>query len=164
MAEGHFPTLDAAVASLHPNATRQKRARLRACAAVVEELQGLITTPELMTERHLLRLSAALRGGFTDLFHEILREQRGQGFQTQWSALLPTLLEAEKGEEEIEATPTRAARPRRMLHLKQGLTIRREEGPTGYVLRFSGPEAKKRGLMDDVMDMVEREFQPGFQQ
>ncbi len=159
VAEGHFPTLDAAVAALHPNATRQKRARLRACASVVEELEGLITTPDLMTERHLLRLSTALRGGFTDLFHEILREQRGQGFQTQWSALLATLLEAEKGEEEIEATPTRAARPRRMLHLKQGLTIRREECPTGYLLRFSGPEAKRRGLMDDVMDLVERQFQ-----
>ena len=160
VAQDLFPTLDAASAALHPDASRQKRARLRACAAVVEELDGHFTTPDQMTERHLLRLSAALRGGFTDLFHEILREVRGQSFQTQWSALLPTLLEAGKGEEEIAATPTSAARPRRMLHLRQGLTIRREESPTGYLLRFSGPQARLRGLMDDVMDEVERRFQP----
>ena len=129
--EGHYPTLDAAVAALHPNASRQKRARLRACASVVEELHGQFTTPDQMLERHLLRLAAALRGGFSDLFHEILKENRGQSFATQWAALLPTLTEAEKGEEEIPATPTRAARPRRMLELKQGLIIRREESPTG---------------------------------
>ena len=160
VSEGHFETIDAAAAALHPNATRQKRARLRACASVVEELEGMFTTPDQMTERHLLRLSATLRGGFPELFHEILRDVRGQSFQSQWAALLPTLLEAEKGEEEIAATATSAARPRRMLRLRQGLTIRREEDATGYILRFSGPEAKRRGLMDDVFDQVERLFQP----
>ena len=49
-----------------------------------------------------------------------------------------------------------------MLALKQGLIIRREESPTGYLLRFSGPEARRKGLMDDVMDQIERWFQPGF--
>lgn len=158
--EAHFDTLDAATQALHPNATRQKRARLRACASVVEELDGLLTTPEDMLERHILRLAAALRGGFTDLIVQILREVQGQSFASQWSALLPTLSEAEKGEEETPATATSPSRPRRMLHLRQGLTIRREETPNGYLLRFSGPEAKRRGLMDDVMDQVERWFQP----
>lgn len=158
--EGHFPTLDAAVTALHPSATRQKRARLRACASVVEELDGLLTTPEVMLERHILRLAAALRGGFTDLIVQVLREVRGQSCATQWSALLPTISEAEKGEDDTPATATSPSRPRRMLHLKQGLTIRREETPQGYLLRFSGPEARRRGLMDDVMDQVERWFQP----
>ena len=30
----------------------------------------------------------------------------------------------------------------------------------GWILRFSGPEAKKGGLIDDVLDEVERWFQP----
>jgi ParB family transcriptional regulator, chromosome partitioning protein len=161
--QGLFPTIDAATAALHATTSRQKRARLRAAAAVVEELDGLITTPEAMAERHMLRLSAALRGGFTELFHQILQETRGQSFQSQWAALLPTLLEAEKGEEEIPATPYSPARPRRMLSLPQGLILRREMTTTGYTLRFSGPEAKKGGLMEDVMDMVERMFMPGTQ-
>ena len=158
--QGLFPTIDAALAELHATTSRQKRARLRATATVVEELEGLLTTPEVMVERHMLRLSAALRGGFTELFHQILSEARGQSFQTQWAALLPTLLEAEKGEEDTPATAKSPRRPRRMLRLKQGLIIRREVTPTGYALCFTGPEARKKGLMDDVMDAVERWFQP----
>ena len=49
-----------------------------------------------------------------------------------------------------------------MVHLKQGLTIWREETPNGYALRFSGEHARRGGLMDDVMDHIERWFQPGF--
>ncbi len=154
--EGHFPTLDAAAQALHPSASRQKRARLRAVASVVEELEGEITTPERLTENRLLRLAAALHGGFIPLVHQILLETRGRNLETQWSALVATLIEAERGEEEIPATPTTPARPRRMIELQPGLTIRREWTPGGYVLRFSGPEAKRGGLMDDVMDMVER--------
>ena len=45
--EGHFPTLGAATASLHPNTARQKRPRLRLSAAKVEELDGQFTTSPL---------------------------------------------------------------------------------------------------------------------
>lgn len=155
-----FPTLDAAVSALHPTATRQKRARLRACATVVEELEGQITTPERLNENRLLRLASALRGTFVDVIHQILTETRGQSLESQWAALLQTLIEADRGEEDFPETPTTPARPRRMLTLPQGLIIRRELSPGGYLLRFSGPEARKGGLMEDVMDMVERNFVP----
>ena len=158
--EGHFPTLDAAVTALHPNAPRQKRARLRACASVVEQLDGQFTTPDRLSVRHMERLASALRGGFADLICHILQENRGQNFDTQWAALVATLNEADRGEEEIPATPTTSGRPRRMLSLPQGLVIRREMTPGGYILRFLGPEARKGGLMDDVMDMVERMCMP----
>ena len=160
-AQGLFPTIDAALAELHASTSRQKRARLRAAAQVVEELEGLLTTPDRLNENRLLRLASALRGGFIELIQQILQETRGQNLESQWSALAQTLAEADRGEEEIPATFTAAARPRRLLILRQGLTIRREETPLGYVLRFSGPEARKKGLMDDVMDQVERWFQPG---
>jgi len=158
--EDIFDTPDAAVATLFPQMNRQKRARLRACVVVAEEMNGAISTPELISERELLRLSAAMRSGFTELIHQVLKETRGLNFQTQWTALLPTLLEAEKGLGDTPANAKSPARPRRLLHLKQGLMIRREESAYGYHLCFSGPEARKKGLMDDVMDMVERLFQP----
>ena len=153
--QGHFPTIDAAVEGLHPTASRQKRARLRACAGVVEDLDSLLTSPEDLTENRLLRLASALRGGFVELIQHILTEVRGKSLATQWEALLPTLIEADRGEEETPATYFTPARPRRMLGLKQGLVIRREYDSLGYSLRFSGPEAKRKGLMDDVIDQIE---------
>lgn len=99
------------------------------------------------------RLAAALRGGLSPLITQILTETRALNLQTQWSTLLPTLREALDADP--DETPTR---PRRLLHLTagQGLTLRRERLKSGWALVFSGPEARKGGLMDDVMDMVER--------
>ncbi len=36
--------------------------------------------------------------------------------------------------------------------------ITREPTPTGWLLRFTGPQAKSPGLVDDVLDMVEKWF------
>ena len=46
-----------------------------------------------------------------------------------------------------------------MLHLKQGLMIRRERCDNGWILRVMGPEARSGGLVDDVLDAVEFWFQ-----
>jgi ParB family chromosome partitioning protein len=35
------------------------------------------------------------------------------------------------------------------------MTIRRELTRTGWILRFSGPEAKSPGLIDDVFTMID---------
>ena len=43
--EGHFPTLDAAIAALYPAATKTRRSRLRALAMLAEELDGTLTAP-----------------------------------------------------------------------------------------------------------------------
>ncbi|GHF54401.1 ParB/RepB/Spo0J family partition protein [Seohaeicola zhoushanensis] len=56
-AAGLFPTLDLALAGLYPHAARQKRAKLRAVAEVVEALDGLLTDPETHSESRLLRMS-----------------------------------------------------------------------------------------------------------
>lgn len=154
--EGMFPTIDAAIDGLYPNASRQKRFRLRTAAMVVEELSGSITDPETLSDSRLQRLASALRAGFGELISHILSELQGQSTESQWAAIAPTLAEAELGEPEIPATSTSPARPRRLLKLKQGLTIRREYSPNGWLMCFSGPEAKRGGLMDDVIDIVER--------
>ena len=78
-----------------------------------------------------------------------------QGF----SNLLPVLSEALADPAET-TTASHPGRPRRILQLKQGLTIRRERSGDSWILRFSGPEARKGGLIDDVLDQVERWFQP----
>ena len=92
------------------------------------------------------------------MIQHILTETGGQSLATQWPALQQTLIEADRGEEDFPATATSPARPRRLLTLPHGPIIRRELSAGGYLLRFSGPEAKKGGLMDDVMDEVERLF------
>lgn len=153
--QGIFPTLDAAVDALYPALTRQKRNRLRSLALVVEECEGLFSTPEALTASQMERLASALRGGLAPVITQILTETRKLGLQSQWQALIPTLREAL--DPETEETPNNPTRPRRLLHLTagQGLTLRRERLKSGWALVFSGPEARKGGLMDDVMDLVE---------
>lgn len=164
VADGLFETLDQAIAALHPVATRQKRTRLRSLALVVEETDGLFTTPEALSLGQMERLAAALRGGLAPLVAQVLQETRGRSLATQWAALLPTLSEALSPDPETDGIASPAGtpvggRPRRLLQLRQGLTIRRERSAQGWVLHFTGPEARKGGLIDDVLDEVERLFQ-----
>ena len=158
VAQDLFPTIDAAILALHPTANKQKRTRLRTLALVVEELEDCFTTPEKLSQNQIERLAACLRGGLTPLIHQILKENRRKSLPSQWAALLPTLTEALAPES--EPTPTTPGRPRRLLTLKQGLTIRREKCMGGWSLKFTGPHARSGGLIDDVMDEIERLFQP----
>ena len=158
VAQDLFPSIDAAVACLHPTASKQKRTRLRTLALVAEELEHCFTTPELLSQSQIERLAACLRGGLTDLIHQILKENRRASLPSQWAALIPTLTEALAPES--DPTPTKPGRPRRLLTLKQGLTIRREKCIGGWSLKFTGPHARSGGLIDDVMDEIERLFQP----
>ena len=161
--EGIFDSVEAAANALHPAITRQKRFVFRTYASVVAELQDQITTPETLTHSQMLRLGAALRGGLIEVIQHILKEVRGQTLDHQWHALLPTLTEADRHDPEVPATLKSPARPRRLLGLKQGLFIRRELAKDGWILRFTGQEARKGALMDDVMDHIERMFQPHYQ-
>ncbi|MGQ0567126.1 MAG: ParB/RepB/Spo0J family partition protein [Gemmobacter sp.] len=161
VAEGIFDTLDAAVKGLHPHQTRQSQSRLRLLAHLVEEAPMGLTAPETLSLRQCLRLASAMRRGYGALIDLTIQECQGRSPAAQWDRLLPILTEAERSPDE-DTGPERSGRPRRVLHLKQGLTIRREMSGDGWILRFSGPEAKKGGLIDDVLDEVERWFQPGF--
>lgn len=152
--EGHFDTPDAAVAALYPAQSRQNRARLRSFTLVVEALDRHLSTPERLTIRQMERLASALRTGWEEIIAATLAPLRDAGLESQWAALQPLLTES-LSDEHSPANP----RPRRLLHLKQGLTIRREMTRTGWILRFSGPEARNGGLVDDVLDEVERLFQ-----
>jgi ParB family transcriptional regulator, chromosome partitioning protein len=153
-----FPTTEAAVDALYPAASRQKRSRLRMHALVVSHCDGLFTTPERLSQSQMDRLATALRGNLADVVDHVLTLHRGDSLQTQWQALLPVLAEALDPDPDGDTAPAPASgRPRRLLRLTggRGLTLRRERTRTGWALHFTGPEARKSGLMDDVMDKVE---------
>jgi ParB family chromosome partitioning protein len=152
---GDFDTLDAATRTLYPHATRQKSHRLRHIAAVVEVLDGLLSAPEHLSERQLLRLSAALRADFTDLIVTTLEHSSANTPESQWQTLLPVLTEAEHSLN--DPTQHRPGHPRRVLRPTRGVVVRREMTRDGWVLRFTGPEATGM-LMELVMDEVERVF------
>ena len=120
--------------------------------SVVEALARLLTDPTHLTTRQLDTLAAALQSGHEDLLTATLHPVMGQGSETQWSTLRPVLQDVLR-----EPTNPTTRRPRRLLKLRQGLTITREACPGGYTLRFTGAQAKS-GLIDDVLDKVEMWF------
>ena len=151
-----FATIEEAVAQLYPNANRVKRARMRALAHLVDELGTHLTAPERLSQRQLLRLAAALQAGFGDVIRTALEESSLDDPDTQWALLLPILAEAEQP----PANPRpRPGRPRRVMRLRGGLTIRREKTRDGYALHFTGPDVRD-GLLDAVFDEIERLLTP----
>jgi ParB family transcriptional regulator, chromosome partitioning protein len=157
VAEDLFPTLDAAIEGLYPALSRQRRNRLRSLALVFQEMEGDLTTPDLLTQAQMEQLAAGLRAGLGPVIFSTLADHRRASLPTQWAALVPVLSETF----EAAAEPSGATRPRRLMDLKQGLSIRREKCKGGWILRFTGPEARSGGLIDDVFDLIERMLQPG---
>ena len=152
--EGHFDTPAAAIAALFPSLPRTTRTRIRNHVSVVEGLGPLLTDPTHLTTRQLDTLAAALQSGHEDLLAATIHPVMGQGSETQWSTLRPVLQDVLR-----EPTNPTTRRPRRLLKLRQGLTITREPTQSGWILRFSGPQAKSTGLADDVMTKVEEWFE-----
>lgn len=150
--EGHFDTPDTAIAALFPALPRTTRTRIRNHVSVAEALAPLLTDPTSLTIRQLDTLAAALQSGHEDLLTATLHPVIGQGSETQWSTLRPVLQDVLR-----EPTNPTTRRPRRLLKLRQGLTITREPTPSGWLLRFTGPQARS-GLIDDVLDKVEEWF------
>ncbi|SFD32561.1 ParB/RepB/Spo0J family partition protein [Tropicimonas isoalkanivorans] len=157
LAAGLFETPDAAIDALFPAQSRQKRSRLRGHLMVAEAFDGCLSTPERLSTARLDRLAAALRSGWEDLLRNALPDPATHSLESQWTALAPVLAEA-LSPRDGEPAPNTPRAPRRMARIRTGLTVRRELTRTGWILRFSGPEAKSPGLIDDVLDRVERWF------
>lgn len=150
--EGHFDTPDTAIAALFPSLPRTSRTRIRNHVSVAEALAPLLTDPTSLTTRQIDTLAAALQSGHEDILIAALHPVAGQSPETQWTTLRPVLSDVLK-----EPTNPTTRRPRRLLKLHQGLTITREPTNNGWILRFTGPEARS-GLIDDVLDKVEEWF------
>lgn len=148
---GLFDTLDAAIAGLYPFAARQKRAKIRAIAEVVESLGDSLTDAVDMSENRLLRLSAVLRLGWEELVHAALI-QGARTPQAQWDRLRPLLDEAETLHK--QGRSTNPNRPKRLSRPRPGLVIRRETTEHGYSLHLTGPNATA-ALMREAMEQLE---------
>jgi len=155
---GAFASIEEAVERLYPNAGPMKRSRLRSLAFMAEEIDGLLASPEKLNPTQAARLASALRLGFGKLISMALGESSACTFEAQWALIVPILAEAERAFAE-DPVRTRGDRPRRILHPRPNLTIRREMTRDGWILRFTGRDAT--GLMlNTVMDEIERMYGP----
>ena len=151
-----FETIDAALDTLYPSATRSQRTRLRNCYHVAATFYPKLVTPEQLTQSQIDRLAAAIRAGVEDAMLMTLDAARYVGItlNMQWQHLAPTL--AAIFAEEPPTLPHGPRRePRHHLNLRPGLILKRERERTGWVIRFYGEEAKSPGLIDDIFEMVE---------
>ncbi|WP_108836584.1 ParB N-terminal domain-containing protein [Tateyamaria sp. Alg231-49] len=155
-----FNNEDHAIDSLFPaTSTRQKKARLRSYTLVVQVFDGAIATPEHLSVARIERLAAAVRARWEVLLTDALHRSRSDTLAGQWSALEPVIYEALNPQYD-ESGPDKPGAPRRSIKFNNRLHIRRELTKSGWILRFSGSEAKIPGLMDDVMHEIERIFGP----
>ncbi|GKY86808.1 ParB/RepB/Spo0J family partition protein [Sinisalibacter aestuarii] len=146
-----YETLDAALAALYPHADRRKQGRLRMLAEVVEALEDDIDLPETWSENRLLRIGQALRLGWDEL---ILAALATASPGEEWAAIEPLITECESLPPDQRKTP---GRPRRLVHIPWGLTIRRERTRHGFVLHISGRRATD-SLVADMLEEIERWF------
>jgi ParB family chromosome partitioning protein len=95
--QGLFDTLDEAVARLYPALDRNRRARIRAVAEVVEGLvDGTLERPESLNQHQLSRLANAIRAGLADLIQHALSQSSETSPAGQWRLLHPIMEEAEE--------------------------------------------------------------------
>ncbi len=158
---GLFPGIDSAVDALYPALSRQARSRLRGFARVVEALDGALAAPVGLSSARMDRLAAALRAGLGEVMLETLRPLRRAGPEAQWRALLPAIAEAILAPDSPDTAHPRPGRPRRLLRLSSGITLRREWTPTGWLIRIDARHAEHPEIVDDILDVVERWFQEG---
>jgi ParB family transcriptional regulator, chromosome partitioning protein len=162
-----YPTVEAAIDGLHPTATAVKRTRLRTVARVVTVLEGLLTEPERLSLRQLLRIGTALRNGFEEVIVLALQAMKLKNPDTQWSAILPYLVESERfvttdpdpADAFMPVKTQSRGRPRRVARPRPGLTIRREMTRDGFILHMTGKDVTS-GLVDEVIDEIERWLSP----
>ncbi len=156
---GAYPSIEAAVDGLYPNAGRQKRLRLRQLAFFAEEMDGQLTAPEKLSAQKAFRIANAAAAGFGELMRTALEESSLKDPDHQWSLLQLILAESEANEASPETSKS-LGRPRRVVRPRYALTIRRERTRDGWSLHFTGRESTGP-LMDLVLDQIERMYSPG---
>jgi ParB family chromosome partitioning protein len=157
--QGAFGSIEEAVDKLYPNASRQKRQRIRTFAFFAEEMNGQLTAPEKLSYRQIERIATAISAGFGELIRTALQESSITDPDHQWELVKPILAEANEQASNPERS-TGPGRPRRILRPRYGLTIRRERTRDGWSLHFTGREAIGP-MIDLVLDEIERMYSPG---
>ena len=157
--QGYFPSLEAASEALYPTLPRRDRSRLRGYALVVEALDGFLTEPRSLSVARMDRLAVALRAGLADLMRASLAPLSGAAPARQWAALQPAITEAILEPDGPAPSLPTPGRPRRVLRLNSGITLRREWTPSGWNIRIDARHATHPGIVDDILEYVEKWFQ-----
>lgn len=159
-----FDTAEAAIDGLYKSLNRDKRKRLRAVAHLAEEIDGLLTAPETLSLRQLLRIAAAASRGYADLMRMALRESSNKDPDHQWRALLlPIIAECEDPRiRDPRPALGRNDRPRRIVIVpgQRAIRIRRERTRDGWCLHITGRDAAEL-LVNTVLEDIERALSPG---
>ena len=99
------------MAKLSPAFDRNRRARIRATAEVVDALgYDTLERPEALNQHQLTRLAGAIRAGHADLILHALSQSSDTSPAGQWRVILPIIDEAE--EEAREASRSGTSRRR----------------------------------------------------
>ncbi len=149
---GIFDSITTALTTLYPQISRQKRSKLRAITEVIEVLDGHLIDPEQLTQNQLIRLANILRLDWGKIIIAAIDEQNDLSSTTQWNRLLPIIQEAETRLSENRSTAPN--RPHRLSTPKNGINIRRECTPNGYLLHITGKHATDM-LITSVLDQIE---------
>lgn len=155
---GVFSTLEAAVNTLYPVASKAKRSKIRSFALVFEELGDLLEFPENMTEKQGLKLSAALREGHESLFRERLGQAVPESAAEEWAVLDEVIT----GLETPDVTPAKArgGRPKKRMagaHHRTtgaGYDLAWGQEDDAYVIRVKGPQMDRRMLESLVENLA----------
>ncbi|QIE54139.1 ParB N-terminal domain-containing protein [Pikeienuella piscinae] len=156
---GYFESVESAVDALYSTASPMKRSRIRAATRAVILLDDYLADPWRLSERQCARIAAAAeRENFGEAMQVALIETKERNFEGQWRLIEPLIAESERPRR-ATATPMAEGRPRRVLRARRTLTVRRERTRDGYSLHFTGKLAEE-GLIEDVLDDIERKFAP----
>ena len=151
--QGHFETVDTALPRLYPAYDKTRRSRLRGVIEVVQHFGPTLTGPLTLSQQKLTRLATGLRAGLGDVMSTALAESSDTSPATQWS-LLAAILDEHDHDTRHGSPIYRQGRPRRYVRMARSLVLRREKTRDGWILRFTGRDAKGP-LMEDIMDYVE---------
>lgn len=158
---GLFASIDEAVDGLYKFANPTKRSRIRAVGQVIEHLGEHMYHGRELSLNQCLRLSTAIRQGFAEVMDAALETLAHRNAGREWEVMRPYVEEAEAMlRERPDAPESRPGRPRRVVHLKHNLVLRRERCADGFILKFTGRGADAH-LVELAMDHIEGLFGTG---
>ena len=136
--------------------------------ALVLTLYSIITTAiysdyvkqsAILSQNQMLRLAAAMAGGFGEVIETALQESMARTLDAQWQGLEGVLAELGR-DPDGDDREGRRGYPRRVARITDNLPLRRERTRAGWCLHVTGPDART-GVVTDILDEVERLFTPG---
>ncbi len=148
--QGAFASVDEAIKSLFANSSAAKRSKVKSFAEVFELLGDLLKFPEDMSERRGLRVFGVIRQGALDDLRDVLAASDFDTPEQEWTQIEKVLAVVEAGPIKVAKRgrkPARAKLRSEVIALESGISLRKEEGPDGFVIRVTG-----QGVTSDLID------------